>query len=741
MSKALAITEKAIELVASEFYSGDDWFSNFQVSSPLLQRDVSPSGVVYIFTNGCAPDSRLAIFNLAPDGFFQGIHEDYRVNALERSLRLARNAFDPTVRIPSDYCTFHAGNKISIFSTNYHTRSGDRIVAVIKPQGASCILFHAISDAPEVFSLEDYEVDEGIAQIACEGLAGAIERSGGVIKAQTRGGINLETVFEDDNITRGLTYHEWFPDQLSPEQRSFVKEPLEGPIRLRGAAGTGKTIAMVIKALKTIYDAEDNERTCKILYATHSWAAVDHVEGLIKRIDVRNTLKRTSEGFVFDVFPLLTLADEAVVFNKQRRKLLGHDSLDGKRHQLVKIRQAIVGFKSGDWFTYRDGCSGEFCARVEAADNTTENLLFAWDLMNEFSAVFAAAGLLPRHREDYLRLRRAKWMMTLANDAEKETVLLMYKGYLDILKGRGETSSDQLISDYLNHLSTFAWEGAREEEGYDAVFVDEMHLFDAQERFAFHLLLNNPDCPPKVVMAIDPTQSPLELFVNIIKENERADISIYTRAKLNDPKLIELTVAYRYTPQINSVIRGILDTVPAMDLGKEWEVPRARSDLSDGPVPVAHLCKNKLDQFRRAFDEAKALAQTSSGRVAVLCLNVERYEEYMRAAKSQYEKNLFVINSRADSENLRFAKKRFVLSMPEFVGGLQFETVFILDVNDNLVPMGRGREYALRRFLSELYLGASRAEKNLLFYATADDNGFAEVIKKLIGDEKVAKGT
>ena len=72
--------------------------------------------------------------------------------------------------------------------------------------------------------------------------------------------------------------------------------------------------------------------------------------------------------------------------------------------------------------------------------------------MSEFSGVFAAAGLLPRNREDYLRLRRAKWMMPLSTEAEKECTLLIYKQYLDILKKCGETSSDQLISDYLSHL-------------------------------------------------------------------------------------------------------------------------------------------------------------------------------------------------------------------------------------------------------------------------------------------------
>jgi hypothetical protein len=84
-----------------------------------------------------------------------------------------------------------------------------------------------------------------------------------------------------------------------------VNYPLQGPIRLRGAAGTGKTLAMVLKALKTKYDADDAKETMRILFVTHSWAMAEYVDQQIQNLDKRKDSKST-----IDVFPLLYLANK-----------------------------------------------------------------------------------------------------------------------------------------------------------------------------------------------------------------------------------------------------------------------------------------------------------------------------------------------------------------------------------------------------------------------------------------------
>ena len=95
----------------------------------------------------------------------------------------------------------------------------------------------------------------------------------------------------------GLGYDQWLK-QLSDEQRRFVDYPLGGPLKLRGAAGTGKTIAMVVKALKTLYSAYEGGGGQRILFLTHSWAAAEIVDRALSKLDTRELYRRPTRDDV-----------------------------------------------------------------------------------------------------------------------------------------------------------------------------------------------------------------------------------------------------------------------------------------------------------------------------------------------------------------------------------------------------------------------------------------------------------
>ena len=74
--------------------------------------------------------------------------------------------------------------------------------------------------------------------------------------------------------------------------------------------------------------------------------------------------------------------------------------------------------------------------------------------------------------------------------------------------------------------------------------------------------------------------------------------------------------------------------------------------------------------------------------------------------------SLIHINSREPSTDLKHAGKRVVFSMPEFVAGLQFEVIYLIhvDAQDAPIELSVGER---RRLISNVYLGASRAEREL----------------------------
>jgi hypothetical protein len=334
-------------------------------------------------------------------------------------------------------------------------------------------------------------------------------------------------------------------------------------------------------------------------------------------------------------------------------------------------------------------------------------------------------------RERYLRLKRSAWMMPLDNPVEKQVTFNLWCKFMDALRQNKWISSDQIISDFLNDLSTFYWEAARLKEGYDVIFVDEMHLFNAQERLVFHNLLSDGESAPQVIMALDPKQSPRETFTEVADETEKKSSGIYERARLPNPEKIDFKDVHRYTPEIGRVIQSVLNAVPALDLSEDWNLPIGVVSTTSGAVPRYQIVPHKREMFRAAMGEAIALsreARKHSGRVAVLCLDSENFSEYIHAAEGQYGNEAIIIASRDDTEKLRYAGRRFILSTPEYVAGLQFHTVVLVDANDAQVPEGQHRSYQLRRFLSELYLGLSRAERSILVLANKEEGGLTKTL-------------
>ncbi len=76
---------------------------------------------------------------------------------------------------------------------------------------------------------------------------------------------------------------------------------------------------------------------------------------------------------------------------------------------------------------------------------------------------------------------------------------------------------------------------------------------------------------------------------------------------------------------------------------------------------------------------------------------------------------------------LKYAGKRCIFSTPDYVAGLQFHTVFLINVDkaELLDEDGIGKR---RRFVSRCYLGASRASKNLHLVCDAERGGPADVL-------------
>jgi len=676
-----------------------------------------------VSTDSCTAESRWLVIGNAISEQFQNLQTDDHQPFFERCVRFGLRSFDKSIALSPNAMPYREGSRSSAFVSMNSTL---RILAEEGYANSRNVYVYDLKEAADARTLGDHEPDPGPYRAAMSELIDLLSSTANV-SAEAGNSIDLDWR-ATEQVAKGFAFEEWLP-LLSTDQRKFVERKVTGPLRVRGPAGTGKTLAMIMKALKLAKDAGDNPE--RILFLTHSWAIAAQIDDLILSIG-----RDIPSASLIEVYPLMELARQRD-YGLVGRRPLGLDSEEGKRRALGVIADILDTFVAADWLAFRGGCSAPFVDWMEAPASSRERRNLCWEILIEFGCVLAADGLLDRasDMERYLRIRRVGYMMQLTNDTEKEVVFTLWRAFLDYLRKEGFIATDQIVSDYLNELQTFYWEAKRGKDGYDYVFVDEMHLFNAQERLVFHNLLSDGNASPRVIMALDPKQSPREVFADISDDKDQRNRSIYERARLPNPDKIDFVDVYRYTHEIGQLTKSVVDLIPALDVNEDWDLPGANSVNGNGPVPEYQVVPDLNASFATAIGLGKRLQSDSrahGGQVAILCMDYDRFARLHPAAAGQNRKEIFVIASRDDVERLRFMKQRIVFSTPEYVAGLQFDTVLLIDVNANLVPDGPYRGNAQRRFLSELYLGMSRAERQLVIVASRDCDGLTPYLNSAI---------
>jgi hypothetical protein len=335
----LVFSENALHALSS-VYVDPDWFSTpKRLPEVSSLRVVSRAEGVFVFTTFCVASSRLLVIAREAEGLFSGVRGEDRRTVFDRCARIALRAFDPKITLNPKWMAFHDGNRVSVFATS--AGRDERLVAEIGSLSSSNVFVFAFGDNPDLQNLAECKPDYRAYAAAVVLFPSMVDLEAKITEGNIEGQIELERL-ESKSITKGFSYEDWQP-LLTRDQRRFLDHPLTGPIRLRGAAGTGKTLAMVLKALRTKYDADESNEIIRILFVTHSWATAEYVDQLLHNLDKRETSKSN-----IDVFPLLYLANKRD-YSRIGREPLGVDSEQGKRLALAEVSGALQRFAKGDW--------------------------------------------------------------------------------------------------------------------------------------------------------------------------------------------------------------------------------------------------------------------------------------------------------------------------------------------------------------------------------------------------------
>jgi hypothetical protein len=527
-----------------------------------------------------------------------------------------------------------------------------------------------------------------------------------------------------------LSFDNWYRARLTVNPRRDVDHPLSPSVRLVGPAGSGKTVALVVKCLREIHDTKETGVTRRILFLTHASSTAAGVEDLVLEMDPAaglESLASTPPSLV--ITTLYALADRYMRYDLDELTPVSLDGHEGRTFQADVLNDVIEKELKADWIAFRSRCSPPFIAYMEADKDSPERRFFLWELLNEFACVLDAEGVRSavERREKYLGDKRKSWMMVLQSREEREVVLRLYDQFRAWLRDVKAIGSDQMIADFLNYLDSYRWEATRKKEGFDVIFVDELHLFNRQERLLFRYLLPDNNVPPAVFMAYDAKQSPRDTFLGM-PSAEAQKYDLWQDARLGKPEKIELVDIFRYTPQIARALSIIDQSFPGQDLDADWPAYSGISKTEPGPVPIVCELPSASATYGVVFKRAKVLQQKlrRDQRVAVLCCSYDLFRRYLE--RPELRDDFYAITSRDEALGILHSRKKFIFSMPEYVAGLQYDTVLLTDVNRGEVPDGPFSVPALRKFASQVYLGASRAQRRLEIYASSEYGGVAPLL-------------
>ncbi|WP_194638920.1 UvrD-helicase domain-containing protein [Vibrio anguillarum] len=705
------------------------WFDNFYIPSSLEKtiKRIELNNVVYIISDKANRESKLLFINLNGNDLFSNIEDKKKVTVFNRILVMALFKFGHSISPTNAWRKFIGDNYFSINSGYNETRL---LFQKSPPEPSHVYVFDLIDN--ESKSVQEYHIEEDPFLDAFLHYEDALESIPTKVEAieDNNFGIELtqsmENYYGEDNSIKN-----WYDNILTSEQRLFVDKPYNAPVRLKGAAGTGKTIALAAKILRDAYYFESQEKEVNLLFITHSAINAQLVLNMIQSMDNLNLVTKFKH-VKLKVASLYDFAQEILNYNLKKVIPLSTDGVEGRQMQFELFSSILKDILKEPSFSLGrlSKCTDRF---KDSILNEEQRRRFILESLNEFACILDAESIFKGSPKEsyYLNGRRESWLMELESENERSVILYLHELYKNELKDMNVLSMDQMIADLCRYLSSHEWNHIRDVKGYDAVFVDELHCFTKPERMIFHDLFKASKESAKLplFMAYDINQATDDRFLYSISPNNAGNLLKSTKVGQTD--LVELTRIFRYTKNIAKFLSHIDGSVPALDLASEWCTnSKLNNQKDDGSVPELRVFETDLDLVDNIFNEAnRTAAKAPKKSIAILCVNAEIFDRY--ANKLGRIKGLFSkLTSRDEVIKPTRGRKKCIFSMPEYVAGLQFDTVYLIHLDRNSLDEENKHNGEYRRFISQVYLGASRAKERLIIASSESHRGPVELINQ-----------
>ena len=366
------------EPAAQRFLGGvgvpQDWEHGLEFDlfdSGLTSVEVGPCKYVFC---GNEKVSDAHMFILIGEGtFFTASRPgNQKIEALERAIKACALILSGDGEVPFYWRPYTRTRFKSFQATSLAKGQTERLVvwSRLRPAEFPCaIVFSATREQRdyESLSIEDIrgEVDGIISDLA-------IIRATSLSSQKETPNLNafalndLKRSEKSALVSQGLKLTQLM-SRLTREQHRFVNAPLDGPVRLKGAAGTGKSLAMIVKivheATKKALAGED----FRFLFLTHNADAAQSARDDAAMIDEANALSGDISQGVVQFDTLLGHALNSLGDNFGDIEPVSYDALDGKKFQMILLWDAIRLYRTKGWILRKGNTSPPIIHGIEAS--------------------------------------------------------------------------------------------------------------------------------------------------------------------------------------------------------------------------------------------------------------------------------------------------------------------------------------------------------------------------------------
>jgi hypothetical protein len=506
--------------------------------------------------------------------------------------------------------------------------------------------------------------------------------------------------------TMGWTYDDWCntANGLTPTQLQVLNSSIieRQPIRIVGAAGSGKTLLMMLLAIRQLRRAAESDQGCRIVYIAHNSAMRDKVRARFVELGAEAYLARSAIRGL-DVLTLFDYAKEQLGVTDLQ--LIDADADASKRYQ-----RGVVERATGTVFSSHRDQVDESALLSQLSNEPELHSLFVGLVADEISIAIKGQGMLPstdsrQYVEAERRLSRLHGLMSPSERALVWSIFLRYNE--EISEQDGLLDADDLALSLLGRFRTPLWELRRRSEGYDYVFVDEAQLFNENEKRLFPMMtLRKPYVP--IALALDQAQQTRSLTSAGLGTLGVDDLSNQTLHAVHRSSASILKLAF-FTIQHTTDLFG--SEFP--DFTRDTSSVTGMS--ADTPKPAV-VRSEERSAAELAAQIVREMRSRNIRQVCVACF-ADRYWNSLRDELTRLKEGLRVLEGRGEVLPGP-THPIIVMAKPDAIGGQEFDAVVCVGLEQGVVPprvMGNEPLAAAveQQSLREMYLVFTRARTEL----------------------------